>query len=212
MVMTKITETIPKQNFEIIVDAIGSILTTEFAGQGVLQSSDQQAKKILEGTTVWKERFIIPQPNEDFVVIPFFFGADYQNQHIGQDDADNKYFIDFYGRAKASKKKTGDELSAIRLQRLVGIARYILRHDHYFDLGFSQTKIIRHHSIESIRRTEMDRQDEGTFISMYRMILNVHSIEETTLRDSEVLPISLHTTDVLVNETALGFQYQWVKP
>lgn len=207
--MSQISTPILNQAFELIREQIGVILTTEFEEQKTqLNQQDDIAVKILERTTVWSERFVPMQESEEFIVIPLFFSGNYSNQSAQRVQGDYQYYIDCYGRAKADKKlKTRADInSARRLQRLVGIIRNILSHPSYLTLGFpANPQIVRSSHVTSIKRTEVERQDDAVSTLMYRIILTVSACETTDNLPS--VPLAGSDTTVLINETTLGYQY-----
>ena len=200
-----ISQVIPEQMFEQIRDAIGSIMTSEFASQAGIQT-DPEVVHILNNVVVFKERLAAIDSSDDFFVCPIMYAAGYDNQSQQVADGANTFFIDCYGRGKQNDGAPLEQVSAVRLQRLVGIIRYIFEHPLYRTLGFAPGRIMNSH-ITSIQRTQIEKQEDADNMAMYRITMVVNATECTD-GETDGVPLARSTTTVLVNETDKGFIYQ----
>ncbi len=201
--MATIDAAIPEQGFELIRNAIASILLTELASQATLQA-DAHLVEILQNTTVWKERLGNIGAEETFIILPILFSGTYDNQTLQNADGTYSFFLDCYGRGKQNDSTPAEQVAAIDLQRLTGIIRNIFEHPLYIRLGFNPGFIQQSH-ITSIQRTQIEKQEDGANMAMYRVTLVVKAIEVTGGIPGILLDQSF--TEVLVNETDKGFQY-----
>lgn len=215
--MARIQGILGKGRFETIRDAIGAILVEEIANQISLlealttPTNDQLTDlKILQNTTVWRERMVPIQQDEAYIIIPLLFNADFQNQSVFQSDTSIEYYIDVYGKSKAEKDtgKRADRNSAERTSRLLSYIYFILQHPEYRTLGFENHTVqyIRARNFSSFRRSEVEENETSVGIVMYRGILTVDSLEE----NGETNPTQNITelfTSVEINETDRGFQF-----
>ncbi len=198
-----IDEVIPEQGFELIRDAIASILITELASQAILQP-DAHLIEILQNTTVWKERLGNIGAEETFIVLPILFSATYDNQSIQDAEGSNTFFLDCYGRGKQNDSTPEEQVAAIDLQRLIGIIRNIFEHPLYIRLGFEPGFVTSSH-ITSIQRTQIEKQEDGANMTMYRITMLVKASEVTS--GIPGIPLDQSYTSVLINDTNKGLEY-----
>lgn len=217
----KINQIITPSNFELIRDAIGSILVLELANQQALYEAittptpeEQRITKVLQNTTVWQDRFVAMQDEEDFIVIPLYFQSSFDNRSNWKMDTDNQYEIDVYGHAKADKSnstKAGFN-AAQRTTVILGMIYKILMDNNYRTLGFENNpQVIRTTQMSTFKRTEVEGNDTSVGVSMYSAFFDVGSLEnhgETT----PSLTINELFTKVTIDETDLGYQYLVNKP
>ena len=130
--MAIITEIISKQNFEIVGEKIGDILSIELSNQKTLQNS-------LVNFAVFKERVTAIDKTEEVVVNVLLNSID--NSSSSQSGAQSvcSFFIDVFASAKETEANRGDKAAFDKLLKYVGMCRYILQSHKYktlsFDLG-----------------------------------------------------------------------------
>lgn len=212
-----IEQLLTKKNFELIREAIGSILAIEFANQLALHTAivgptteQQRTTRILEGVTVWEERMVPLQDEEEFVIVPILFSGDFDNQSNFLADTTYQYYIDVYGKAKADKTAgtRADLNAATRLMRVLGMIWDILHHANYRTLGFPNNPnlVVRSRNITNFKRTEVEENETSVGVVMYRAILTVESCEANN-ETTPALNITELFSSVKVNETDKGFQW-----
>lgn len=203
-----ISNTVSQQNYEVITDAIGSILVSELESQSKKDDNDLDSKIILSNTTVWKERIVPFSQGEQFIVSVIWLGADYNEKTASQVNGVNTFLLDCYGSARTNENGKGDQLGAVRTKRLVGVIRSILEHPNYRNLGLEKN-IIGSSMIKSIRRTQLEGQDESAGVSMYRITMEIDSLEVSGY--NEPIPLAQNRTSVVLEETDKGYQYIYIK-
>lgn len=149
MSMSNIDYIIGESNFEKIRSKIASILADEFSNQKSLISTallTETDQDVIDDynislnaipNKVWEERFRRPSEGE-YPVVNVFLQNNPLNDLIGNENqtGTNTFGIEFYMSAKDTDTDRGDKLSAIKLQRLIGITRHIIMTPHYLTLGF----------------------------------------------------------------------------
>lgn len=199
-----IYETINQQNFELLADAIGSILVSELESQSKKTDNDNESRLILRDTTVWKERIVPYSQGEKFIISVIWAGADYSNKTSSQVDGASTFFLDCYGSARTNDNGKGDQLGAVRTKRLVGVIRSILEHPDYRNLGLDRS-IIGTSMITSIKRTTLEGQEDAAGVCMYRVTLEINSVECSGFNDAVLL--TNNSTSVILEETEKGYKY-----
>ena len=121
-----ITGTIPDQNFEIIRDAIVSILGVEYANQYTLNNTLPNIDKI------WTERFIPFDSETEVPTINVSIDrGDYDNETIKKQDGTYLFNIDIYTNASTTVDTPADKAAMISMSKVVGKVRAILSNPVY---------------------------------------------------------------------------------
>ena len=123
-----IDEIISRQNFELVRDAIGSILLIELEAQKQKQGFDENINIFSERTN--------PIQNDELLTINLSLeSGDFSNKT--QKDSQGKTFfnIDIYSKGAASSIESGSLNSSLKLHKYIGLVRYILQHTEYKTLG-----------------------------------------------------------------------------
>lgn len=190
---------IPKQNFEIVRDAIGTILVNELANQKTLQGLEDDAVVFAERTT--------PIQNDELVSINVSFDSvDYSSKTQQSNQGRNVFNIDVYTIGQARINSDGSTDSSFRLHKYLGMVRYILSHTIYKTLNLPMG-FIGGTKVESIVVMEPEFKQDSNFVRMARLILSVSIVESQTLEEGVELHENL--TSVKLHETELGFVYQF---
>jgi|SRR6478609_280735 len=191
---------IGNQKFEIIRDQIAIILVTELANQYTL-TNDPNLNNIKGQVEA-----INPEDKTELPVINVsFVRGDFGD--LKANDGTNKgiyrYHIDVYVNAKTTQSAKGDNLSAIALQRIIGVIRTIIDHPIYNTLGFSKGFIWR------TKINNIDIRDEGKNDAlnsrMGRLTMEVQATESTDMPDG--ILIAGANTHVTLHETEKGYYY-----
>jgi hypothetical protein len=198
--MALITDPIQTQNFELIREQIAAILAIEIDNQGVLtyDPSLQQMKVFVEA--------INPEDKTDLplVNVSYVDGA-YGDLKVydGSNKGVYQYNIDVYTNAKQTDDNRGDYLSAVLLQKILGICRTIIDHPAYKILLFPPGIIWR------VKSNSIKIRDEGKNDAlnsrMGRLTIEVHATEKTCITAGILLAES--DTTVKVNNTNDGYYY-----
>jgi hypothetical protein len=141
-----ITSIIPVQNFELIRDAIGVILATELANQQTLIEDDGGEFTAPE---VWVDRYVTLDKTELPAVVVTYGNGEYANQTQIVTEGTYTYFIDTYCNAETEDDTDGYRLSMAKVDRIMGMIRYILSSPFYKTLGF-QAGFILNRTIQSM--------------------------------------------------------------
>lgn len=195
-----ITEIIPEQNFEAVLTRIGEILFVELTNQKAIQPS-----RLSEEFSVFKERITSADKTEEVMINVLLDG--FSNRHATQSDQQNNtnFFIDIYANGKAESNKKGDNIVATRLQKYIGLCRYILQSHKYLTLDFPSGSI-GGKNVENFQMYEQPNTPDANFARMGRIGFSVRIMENQKLWDGIALDNNI--TTVLLEETDKGFQYK----
>lgn len=189
---------VPSQAFELIRDAIGRVLTSEFANQITLGASITTPNIYLERTC--------PIDKEELPVINVVY-SDSQNYDENTSYTsifDNKFLIEVYTNSPTTPSVDGDQKSAIFNVKLMGMIRAILMDHKNLYLDFTD-KFIQSRKVQSIVRTQprISNDAENTISGT----LEVHYVaEETTETENGTLGTLFNTVVKLVN-TEKGYKF-----
>ena len=195
-----IQELIPKQNFEIVRDAIGYVLKQEFISQ-----SQKENSRYTENTEVYLERTTPIQNEEEIVVNIVLASSDYSNKT--QKDSQGKTFfnIDIYSTGQASNTKSGSLDSAEKLHKYIGLIRYILSHTEYKTLGLPPG-IIGGTQVENFSIIENKMEQDSDFFKMATVYYSVRIQENQSLEHA--IDLNNIFSQVKLELTELGYIYE----
>lgn len=191
---------IPTQNFEVVRDAIGSILLTELTNQKLLQGFD-------DDFAIYAER-TVPIQNDDILTINVSldsFDSVFRNQKDGM--GRTVYNVDFYSNGTATGDQSGSENSSFRLHKFIGMSKYILSHTQYKTLELP-LGIIGGTEVENFTIMDADLKQDSNFVRMGRLTIAVRLLQGQTM-ETGVL-INQASTTVKLAETDLGFVYEFI--
>lgn len=197
--MAKIGTIIPKQAFELIRDRIAAILNDEIANQFLLTNDHSLKLKV-----VTESINPVNTPNLPVVNVNFASGK-YDSKNYGGSISASPYTynIDVYTHSNTIGNYDGSYLSAIALQKILGVCRYALEHSAYKTLGFVAP------FIQRVYCSEVDIANSGKNdmlnSMMGRLTFNVDAIEITGLKIPET--IVGYETIVKIENTEKGFVY-----
>lgn len=188
---------IQTQNFELIRDAIGRVLTAEFANQVNLG--------LTINPLIFKERGDNFDVSECDCINIVYAESQLDFEHTSvSDDYDNKFIIEIYCSGATTSEKSGTQIAAERVAKIGGIVRAILKSQDYAYLDF-EDKFIQHVKVQSIVRTQpREGMDSENIVTG---IVEVHYTAEETveLRDGETAG-TLETSVKIIN-TEKGYQF-----
>jgi len=188
--MAKITIQIPEQNFELIRNKLGVILTDELSAQTVATDID-----------VWLER-IIPFDHTELPAINVSWdNVSYDNHNPKTRRGENQYFIDIHINKPHTDSEKGDIAASKFAQRIAGIVAYILSSAEYrtldFDPGLINSRWVNDISIGRIQ----DQDALHTVVA--RITLKV--IADETVGDLTGVAGEIFTSEFKLDETDKGF-------
>jgi len=193
-----ITDIIPEQNFELVRDQIGGILTTELLKQKELQAFD-------EPVTVFQER-IIPMTTEEVLYFNVLMdGASYDSFSNLSVQGNVRYLVDVYVCGADSPGKSGSKDSRNRLGKFIGMVRYILSSGQYKTLGF-EPGFIGGVYVESIALSDPQRSGDVNYTAFGRVVISVRMAEENSATAG--VPITSIGTVMKISETDHGYKYE----
>jgi len=192
-----IANAIPEQGFEIVRDAIGSILYTELKNQKKIQQFD-------EPINVFNSRSTPFQHSEVLMINVLLDSASYSQMTERSVQSGVNYFVDIYSSAKESLNNTGGLNSAIRRDKFLGMVRYILQDHHYKVLGLPLGCIMGTY-VESFESFEPSNAQDSAFVTMTRLTFNVRLGENQSVWDGN--EINTIFTGVRLDQTDKGYQY-----
>lgn len=194
----RIATVIGRQNYELVLDRIGEILTEELNGQDY-NNSDLNV-------TVFKERDIPYNTGEGGgkpMVNVMFERVDYDYQTAIQSDGLCRYVIECTRQGKGNPSEGGDTVAMTKIQRLAGVIRAILMNPKYKTLGY-EPGFIKNRHIQSIEFGKPIRQDSAHTV-MARLVLAV-SFREVTELGVPALMVG-YWTGVRIEETERGYLF-----
>lgn len=196
--MSKITQEIPPQGFELIRDKVGEILADEIAAQFAIHGDAERNAKVFVERITPIDKTELPLANV------LYSRSGYDNNSAINSDGKNTYNIDVYTGAKTKLAKKGGAESMDRLGRILGIIRAILESPFYLTLGFATPFIIRTEVTGIEIQDPRDNQDAAN-TAMGRLIFVVEAAEIT----EQIQPRTAegYDTQVKLEETEKGFVY-----
>ena len=197
----KLEYIIDKQNFELIRDRIGEILTYELRNQANLTG-----KQFLKNVKVWIER-VTPFDNTELPAVNIYFNDTlYNSSTVVNQQGQNTYHIDVLTQSKnsGSQQNDSDKQSYTLAANLLGITRSILQAPQYVRLNFDGGVIL-HREVSEIRMGKSSNQETQS-VGGGRLVLKVNANELT----KEIMAIEAckYTTVVTLEETEKGFYYE----
>lgn len=192
---------IPIQAHERIRDRVGEILLQEFNNQ-VLQFYNTDC----DGVTFYAERTIPIDKSETDIICLSVWKGDYSNRDVDYVDGTYRIVIDAITNSAKRGGIPGDRLAAFRVQKLVGIVRYILESSQYKTLGFDRPFIL-HTELTNFQMQKYETEGDGVSTCSGQAIFTVRCGETTAAIDAPL--VAGHTTSVKLGITDFGLQYIW---
>ena len=192
---------IGEQNFELIRNRIGEILTYELRNQANLTG-----KQSLKDVKVWIER-VTPFDNTELPAVNIYYNDTlYNSSTVVNQQGQNTYHIDVLTKSKnsGSQQNDSDKQSYTLAANLLGIVRAILQAPQYVRLNFDGG-VVTHREVSEIRMGKMSNQ-ETTSTGGGRLLLKVNANEFT--EEIKALEACKYTTVVTLEETEKGFYYE----
>lgn len=195
-----ITGIIPSQNFELVRDRIGQILSLEIGNQYTLTGNEDL------NATVYNDR-IVPYDKTDCPAINVsFVSSNYTSKFVNSVDGSNIYNIDVYCLAPSTATDTADKLANIRLHKLLGICRTILSDPQYRTLLFTAPSMA-HVSVRDIKIAAPEAMQDSSAIVMGRLTFMVNCPETVQLLDAPL--VASHLTSIKLSDSDKGYYWEY---
>jgi len=198
--MAKINYLIGKQGFERVRERLGEIITDELANQVTLDTqnpADINAK-------VWAERGQAFDVSELPAINIILAKGNFDNEDSQTTDGTYTFMIDAYSSAASKDGKDGDFLTALKIQRMIGIIREVLCDHQYRTLGFAPG-FIGHVDVNNISFPDPLQIHDAQSANVGRLQLTVRLIESAT--PEEPLLIGSFKTSVKISTTNKGYLF-----
>ncbi len=197
--MSRIVETIPPENFELIRNRIAEILIDEFGAQ-YLKNYDPELANVQISLEDNRPVNKIDPPLINVCLLTGDYSAKAYNGNV---KGGYQFGIDCYSSAKSKNGVAGSVTSSFRLQRLLGMCRYILEHTAYKTLGFTPG-FITGVSCSNFTIAQPKENDAENFM-MGRLVFNVGCAETTSLVAPTIA--AGYDTVVKMGNTNRGYKY-----
>ena len=194
--MALITEIIPEQGSEKVLNRLGAILFLEISNQITLQS-------IPDDFALFIGRQEPYDKSEDVVVNVRPSNVSFTGQTQEGVQGDNVYNIDIYAQGRSTQVVSGNTVSKDKMQRYLGFVRYILGSTKYKTLEFPYG-LIGGVNVQSVQHDLRYGEEDANFISFARFQVSVRINECQELWD--VSPLEGVDTVVKLDETDKGFK------
>ena len=194
--MALITEIIPEQGSEKVLNRLGAILFLEISNQITLQS-------IPDDFALFIGRQEPYDKSEDVVVNVRPSNVSFTGQTQEGVQGDNVYNIDIYAQGRSTQVVSGNTVSKDKMQRYLGFVRYILGSTNYKTLEFPYG-LIGGVNVQSVQHDLRYGEEDANFISFARFQVSVRINECQELWD--VSPLEGVDTVVKLDETDKGFK------
>lgn len=195
--MALINSIIGFRSFEIVRDRIGEILKDELTNQAYI-SNDEYIN-----ANVFIERVVAFDHSELPVVNISLPRGSFDNQTAARTDGTYTYRIECYTNASSAEGKNGDNLSMIRLHRLMGICQSILEDSQYKTLGFAAPFVMNRHfedmTIGDVESFDMQSVAKGVLTFSVRVPESVGLVTPVLLEQ--------YKTELRLELTDKGYQY-----
>jgi hypothetical protein len=190
---------IPSQRFELIRDAIGRVLTAEFANQKTLGT-------IGFDINIFVER-AMPLDNSELPVINILLADVEFTEELNSYNSlgDCKFLIELYTNGTTDQNESGDVKAGILLAKIAGMVRAILMNNRNLYLDFSD-KFIQTRKIKSFSRTQP--RIAGDAANTISGVIEAHYYaEETTELQTGTVETFLSTV-VKLYDTNKGYKFE----
>lgn len=194
-----IDHVIPQHRFEIVLNNIGAILLSELNNQKLLNNFNELFE-------VFKERQTPIDKGEEIVINLTINNIDYNNHNAFNSDGTHTIHIEVYVNGYETSALSGSEVSNTKLNKTVGLIKYILSHDEYFNLGFS-VPVIASKTINSVSFDKSITNQDASFSRM--AVIEMSARFSENYQDNTLVPLLGNDTGVKINLTEKGFKFEF---
>lgn len=204
--MPLLLEPIPSQAFEIVGERVVDILAEELAGQMDFNNDFNDDFPSTEGIDIYHERFTPFAITEMPAVNVMLQEGTYGNEDARQSDGTYIYAIDCYTSSESvgdgvNEIEMGDKIAKLKVHKLMGACRAILKAPVYNNLGFDRPYLCRV-TIVSFSFAEATSQD-GMHTAYGRLLLSVRAVEKVEIQTPRVM--KGYETKYKIAESEKGF-------
>lgn len=199
--MPKINSIINPQKYEVIRDRIAEIIVDEIEGQKALGNNIGLKYLYLEN------HIPVSHTSLPCIVISTSKGT-YKNKSQISIDGNYDFYIDIIAKKKATTNENGDKLSAVYVQKVVGMIRTILESPVYNTLGFTKPFSCRS-IISGIEFGTIKDVDEEN-VQLGRLTFNIDVPESMKFVDPVL--IYEYVTSVKLGESNSGYLFSGQNP
>lgn len=191
-----ITEPIPIQGFEIVLNKIGVILFEELTNQKNIQA-------IPGDFDVYIERQEPYDKSEDVVICVSLNDDNFTGKTQKDSQGLTGFFIDVYSKGKLATKLNSSSIFRDKRSIYCGLIRYILSSTKYNKLGF-EPGLIGGAYLDSINYESSPAGEDGSYVKFARINYSVR-IQESQQNWLGV-PLLGNDSQVKLDETEKGFK------
>lgn len=195
--MALITEIIPQQGSEIVLNRLGAILFLEISNQITLQS-------IGDDFDLYIGRQEPYDKSEDVVIIVRTDNVNFTGQSQEGMQGENVFNIDIFCQGRSTQVVSGNTVSKDKMQRYLGFCRYILGSTKYKTLNFPMTGLIGGVYVQTIQHDLRYGEEDANFITFSRLQVSVRINECQELWGTN--PFEGLDTVIKLDETEKGFK------
>lgn len=193
----KIEEIIPTQNFEIIRDIIGAILTVELENQKTLQGFSYPIN-------VYSGRSTPFQDSEKVMVNVSCDSGNYNTITEFSARGPIMFTVDVYVSSKQTDTDDGGKVSSIIRDKFIGMIRYILSSHFHRTLGLTDGNVLGTY-VRGFDNYEPQNNSDSSFVKMSRLNFEVDIYEDQKVYAG--VQISSIFTDIKLELTNKGYKY-----
>jgi len=197
--MAYIDYEITEQRFESIRNRIAFILADELSEQSIITGNT------LFDAIVWIERFIPFDKIELPAINVYFKNVNYDENTPITSKGTNFYNIDVIVSGKDSDTSGGDKIAVLKLQKLLGVLRFILENPNYLTLDFSENFIYTT-KVSDINISQPSSNQDGTHTVSGQLTFEVTAEE----LNGDIQPIAgeIYTSQQKIGTSEKGYFIQ----
>jgi hypothetical protein len=196
--MILITESIPRQGFEIVSEQVGAILAVELANQRTLQN-------LLNNHEVYHERTSPYDKSEDVMINVMFDNVNFEGRTQASAHGPEIINVDVFANSPSRQGERGDGLAALLIKKYAGMCRYILDSTKYNTLLLPQGTVSGV-NVESVQMYDIENPQDAKNVRMARLAYRVRINECQQLWGATTL--TGNDTGVKLAATDLGYKYE----
>ncbi|MNQ44427.1 hypothetical protein D3C85_581820 [compost metagenome] len=191
-----ITEIIPIQGFEIVLNKIGVVLFEELSNQKTIQ--------VINGDfDVFIERQESYDKSEDVVINVSLDNDNFSGKTQKDSQGLTTFFIDIYSKGFLAMKIGSNTFFRDKRSIYAGLIRYILASTKYNKLGF-EPGFIGGAYVDNIAYQSTPENEDGSFVKFARINYSVR-IQENQKNWSGI-PFMGNDSEIKLSETQLGYK------
>ena len=201
--MPKILSVLGAQAFELIRDRIAIILADEIEGQYLLTyDPDFGRMGVYVEASNPDDKEDLPKVNVSLATGSWPLLKEYNGEILGT----YIYNIDVYASSPSNDSAEGDNLSAVKLHKILGVCRAIIDNPIYRNLSYPSGFVQRVSVTDlNIRVDSKDMNNDALNTRMGRVTVTVEALEKVSLLQGVLLTDSYATATL--NNTNNGYYY-----